>query len=83
VAFCVAVISNFLLNRRWTFHHTGPMIPHFGRFFIVSLIGLGLNLLSFTLLHNVAGVEVHVSQLLAIFIVTPLNFVGSKWWAFR
>jgi dolichol-phosphate mannosyltransferase len=83
IAFCVAVLSNFLLNRQWTFRHTGRIIPNFGRFFIVSLVGLGLNELSFTLLNSVGHVEVHVSQLLAILIVTPVNFVGSKWWAFR
>jgi putative flippase GtrA len=83
IAFCVAVSSNFLLNRVWTFHNRGHIIRHFSRFFMVSLIGLGLNELMFTLLHNVAGVHRLLSLLLAIVIVTPFNFVGSKWWAFR
>ena len=81
--FCVAVVTNFVLNRHWTFHHRGPVVPHFSRFFIVSLVGLGINLFAFTALHNWLGVESHISQLLAIFVVTPFNFVGSKWWAFR
>jgi putative flippase GtrA len=83
IAFCVAVTSNFLLNRFWTFRHRGRIVRHFGRFFLVSLIGLGLNELFFTLLHNVAGVHRLVSLLLAILIVMPFNFIGSKWWAFR
>jgi putative flippase GtrA len=83
IAFCVAVTSNFLLNRFWTFRHRGRFIRNFGRFFLVSLVGLGLNELLFTLLHNVAGVHRLFSLLLAILIVTPFNFVGSKWWAFR
>jgi putative flippase GtrA len=83
ISFCVAVTSNFLLNRLWTFRHRGRIIRHFSRFFLVSLIGLGLNELMFTLLHNVAGVHRLLSLLLAIVIVTPFNFVGSKWWAFR
>jgi putative flippase GtrA len=82
-AFCVAVVTNFLLNRRWTFHHTGRVIPHFSRFLLVSLVGYGLNFLAITLIYHVAGVEEHVSQFLAILIVTPFNFIGSKWWAFR
>jgi putative flippase GtrA len=83
IAFCVAVTSNFLLNRFWTFRHRGRIIRNFSRFFLVSLVGLGLNELMFTLLHNVAGVHRLLSLLLAILIVTPFNFVGSKWWAFR
>jgi putative flippase GtrA len=83
IAFCVAVTSNFLLNRFWTFRNRGRIVRNFSRFFLVSLVGLGLNELLFTLLHNVAGVHRLFSLLLAILIVTPFNFVGSKWWAFR
>lgn len=83
VAFCVAVVSNFVLNRRWTFRHRGPVITHFSRFFVVSLVGLGLNVLGYTALHQWLGLEEHLSQLLAIGIVTPFNFFGSKLWAFR
>lgn len=83
VAFCVAVVSNFALNRRWTFRHTGPVIPHFGRFFLVSCAGLALNVFFYTALHQWAGIGEHLSELLAIGCVMPLNFVGSKFWAFR
>jgi putative flippase GtrA len=83
IAFCVAVVSNFLLNRFWTFRHRGRIVRHFGRFLLVSLIGYGLNLVAITLLYHVGGVEEHISQLLAILVVVPFNFVGSKWWAFR
>ena len=82
-AFCVAVVSNFTLNRRWTFRHQGPIVQHFGRFFLVSLVGMGLNVLSYAALHGGLGIQEHLSELLAIAIVMPLNFVGSKWWAFR
>jgi len=82
VAFCVAVVNNFVLNRVWTFRHKGSVVPHFGRFFVVSLLGLGLNLLVFSGLRSL-GVEAHLSQFLAILVVTPFNFLGSKLWAFR
>jgi putative flippase GtrA len=83
LAFFTAVVSNFVLNRVWTFHHDGPVLGNFTRFFIVSLVGLGLNLLAFTAFHHWLGVEEVVSQLLAIAVVTPCNFIGSKLWAFR
>lgn len=83
VAFCVAVVSNFYFNRRWTFRHTGPVVPHFGRFFLVSCVGLALNVFFYTILHQWGGLGEHLSELLAIGCVMPLNFVGSKFWAFR
>jgi putative flippase GtrA len=83
IAFCVAVVSNFLLNRRWTFRHTGSLIPHFGRFFLVSCVGLALNVFLYTVLHERAGLGEHLSELLAIACVMPINFLGSKFWAFR
>lgn len=83
IAFCFAVISNFVLNRRWTFRHTGPVIPHFGRFFLVSCVGLGLNVFFYTALHQWGGLGEHLSELLAIGCVMPVNFIGSKFWAFR
>jgi putative flippase GtrA len=82
VAFCVAVVNNFVLNRAWTFHHSGPLVRRFGRFFVISLLGLGLNVLVFSSLRKL-GIEAHVSQFLAILVVTPFNFLGSKLWAFR
>jgi len=83
IAFCVAVVSNFILNRRWTFRHTGPLIPHFGRFFLVSCVGLGLNVFLYTVLHEWGDLGEHLSELLAIACVMPINFLGSKFWAFR
>lgn len=82
-AFCVAVVSNYYFNRRWTFRHTGPVIAHFGRFFLVSCLGLALNVFFYTALHQWAGVGEHLAELLAIACVMPINFIGSKFWAFR
>ena len=50
-AFCVAVTNNFLLNRHWTFDaaegHAGFQAA---RFFTVSLVALGVNLVVLELL---------------------------------
>lgn len=82
-AFCVAVTNNFVLNRRWTFHATdGPAGFQAARFFTVSLVALGFNLVVLAFLVSVAGLETIVSQALAILAATPLNFVGNKLWSF-
>ena len=82
-SFVVAASSNYLFNRFWTFRHQRG---HFGiqglRFFTVSVLVYGANLLLLTLLVG-AGLGKIVAQAIAIVLVTPLNFVGNKLWSFR
>lgn len=83
LAFLVAVVNNFLLNRWWTFRSTGPAHVEFGKFLTVSLAGLGLNTLAFSLFRGQVGLSVLLSQLLAIGCVLPFNFLVNKFWSFR
>ena len=82
LAFCVAVTNNFLLNRHWTF---GATEGHAGfqaaRFFTVSVLALGVNLVVLELLIR-AGTGELTSQAIAIAIAMPFNFVGNKLWTF-
>jgi putative flippase GtrA len=83
VAFCVAVTNNFLWNRHWTFDagqgHAGFQAA---RFFTVSVIALGVNLVVLELLVSTLGVAEVPSQALAVGIATPVNFIGNKLWTF-
>ena len=82
-SFLVAVSSNYLLNRLWTFRDRRAGIAAQGmRFFAVSLASLGGNLLVLHVLITV-GLGKLVGQAVAIVLVTPLNFVGNKLWSFR
>ena len=82
-SFFVAVSSNYLLNRWWTFHDRRAGVAAQGmRFFIVSLASLGANLLVLHVLVTL-GVGKLVGQAIAIVLVTPLNFIGNKLWSFR
>ena len=83
LAFLVAVGSNFMLNRWWTFRSTGPVHLEFGKFLTVSLAGLCLNTLAFSLFRAHLGFPVLLSQLLAIGCVLPFNFLVNKFWSFR
>jgi len=82
-SFFVAVSSNYLLNRWWTFHDRRAGVAAQGmRFFVVSLASLGANLLVLHVLVTF-GVGKLVGQAVAIVLVTPLNFIGNKLWSFR
>ena len=82
-AFCVAVTHNFLLNRHWTFRardgHAGFQAA---RFFAVSLVGLGFNLVVLELLVSVAELPELPAQALAVAMAMPVNFIGNKLWTF-
>jgi putative flippase GtrA len=82
-AFCVAVTSNFLWNRYWTF---GPGEGSAGfqaaRFFAVSVAALGLNLVVLEALLSGGGVGELTAQAIAVAVAMPFNFLGNKLWTF-
>lgn len=82
-AFCVAVTSNFVWNRYWTF---GATEGHAGfqavRFFAVSLGALAINLLALELLVRQTSLGDLAAQAIAVAIAMPFNFIGNKLWTF-
>ena len=82
-AFCVAVTNNFLWNRHWTFDakhgHAGFQAA---RFFTVSVLALGVNLIALELFIGLADLEELPAQALAVAVAMPFNFVGNKIWTF-
>ena len=83
LAFCVAVSNNFLLNRHWTFQATeGRAGFQAVRFFAVSLLALGVNLVFLYLLVDVASAPELPSQAIAVAAAMPFNFLGNKLWTF-
>ncbi|HYJ23060.1 MAG TPA: GtrA family protein [Solirubrobacterales bacterium] len=82
-AFCVAVSSNFLWNRYWTFGPgDGPAHFQAVRFFAVSLAALGLNLIVLELLLAGGGIGELTAQAIAVAVAMPFNFLGNKLWTF-
>jgi dolichol-phosphate mannosyltransferase len=83
IAFCVAVTNNFLWNRHWTFDakhgHAGFQAA---RFFTVSVLALGVNLVVLELLAGAAGMEELPAQAIAVAVAMPFNFIGNKIWTF-
>ncbi len=82
-AFCVAVTSNFVWNRYWTFG-PGEGHPAFqaARFFAVSVAALLINLAVLEALVDGAELGVVTAQAIAVAVAMPFNFVGNKLWTF-
>lgn len=82
VAFCAAVLHNYVANRYWTFRqHRAGFALQGARFLVVSLATLGLNLLILQALLGTLG-EIP-AQAIAVCCATPVSFLGNKLWSFR
>jgi putative flippase GtrA len=84
VAWLVAVINNFVLNRYWTFEAREGR-AHFQalRFLVVSLAAEAFSLVLLTVFVESAGIAKIPAQALAVAASMPLNFLGNKLWSFR
>jgi putative flippase GtrA len=84
VAWLIAVLNNFILNRRWTFDARAGR-AHFQalRFLMVSLVAEGFSLSLLTVLVEDGGFSKVPAQALAVAASMPLNFLGNKLWSFR
>ena len=81
-AFCVAVTSNFLWNRYWTFG-PGEGLAHLqaARFLAVSVVCLVINLVVLELLVG-SGMKELSAQAIAVAVAMPFNFIFNKLWTF-
>jgi putative flippase GtrA len=82
-AFCVAVTSNFLWNRFWTFG-PGEGLAHqqAARFFAVSLASLVINLVVLEAIVASSSISELAAQAIAVAVAMPFNFLGNKLWTF-
>lgn len=89
-SFIFAAINNYIWNRVWTFRSQSKKITQeFIKFFIVSAIGLLLNLAIMKLLQPFSEklqtdfLQKNVPVLIAIVIVFIWNFIINKIWTFK
>lgn len=84
IGFCAAVTHSYLLNKFWTFKRRGSCVrAEFSKFFIVSLLSLGVNLAGMLIFVELLTVHPPVAQLVTIGITLLINFLGNKFWTFR
>jgi dolichol-phosphate mannosyltransferase len=82
-SFIVAVINNFVGNKYWTFRDQNPrQYYQFSKFFLVSLIGLLLNVFLLKLFIN-WGVWYLSAKLFITALVVLWNFLANRYWTFK
>lgn len=83
IGFTTAAMTNYFLNRMWTFHSHNPNIGlEFTRFFLIALIGLGINLLIIWTMTGKFRVNFYISKLAATLLVTIWNFLINAYFTF-
>jgi putative flippase GtrA len=81
--FVLAASTNYILNRVWTFQSTNPhVMQEFTRFFLISLIGLGINLLIIWTMSGKFKVNFYLSKLVATLLVVLWNFLINAYYTF-
>jgi len=90
ISFILAATNNYILNRRWTFRNKNKNVAkQFSKFFLISLAGLGLNLIIMKfcqqLVVNVHSefLKLNIPVIIAIVIVLFWNFFINKYWTFK
>ena len=84
LGFILAATNNYVWNRLWTFQSTSDAAAReYTLFFIIALIGLGLNNGIIYLLHERLHLNFYLSKLIAIGCVTIWNFVMNYVFTFR
>lgn len=93
VSFIVATCSKYLGDKFWAFEKmekTG-MRKEFGQFFVVTLIGLAINVGAASLIVNMLGPQfglapklwANVGGIIAAFVSAVWNFIGYKFIVFK
>lgn len=84
IGFTLAASSNYFLNRIWTFESSDPDVGReYFSFFLVSLIGLGLNNLILYLLNEKFKMNFYMAKVFAIALVVIWNFMANYLFTFR
>lgn len=82
IGYCVGIVFNYMLSRTFTFRSDAPVASSFAKFALVYGVGLTLNGVIVGALAA-QGIDLLLAQIAATGLVLGLNFLGSRFVAFR
>lgn len=83
VGYAVGLANSFAWNRKWTFGHSGAVLPAIARFLLVFLISYLLNLGTVMAAIHWFGVNSYVAHAIGIAPYTAFFYLGSRHFAFK
>lgn len=84
IGFTAAATSNYFFNRVWTFQSKNPEVMiEFTEFFLISMVGLGLNTFLLWLLVSKFKINFYLAKVFATILVTVWNFLANAFITFN
>lgn len=83
LAFVVAMLTGFALNRRWTFSVRDAPARRLWRYAFAALAGLALNAAIMYCVVHLLHASPYLGLAAAIVIVPPVSFTLNHFWVFR
>ncbi|MFX1396065.1 MAG: GtrA family protein [Promethearchaeota archaeon] len=85
IAFIVASIHNYFLNKIWTFKEAikDRIVSKYIQFLIINIIGLMINLLVLFILVEHFHFWYIIAEIGATLCAFAFNFLGNKFWTFQ
>jgi putative flippase GtrA len=81
--YCAGVLGTFLVNRSWTFAHTGAIPGAMLRYMATYAIGYLFNLVSLAVMVDYAGLPHRWVMLVLVFACAGIVFLLQRYWCFR
>ena len=82
VSFICAGIVGYLLSKYWTFKHKQTSYAEIGRYVLISLLALGINVLINQSILNAWPGSVFLALIITTMLTGLFTFVCFKWWVF-
>jgi len=84
IGFTAAVLSNYFINRYWTFKvRKAHIVRQLPAFVAVSLIGLFLNSGFIYVFNNLLLIDFYISKAIAVLLVFFWNFAANYFFVFK
>ena len=81
--FVAGGFTNYALNYRFTFRSRKRHAQALPQFFLIALVGLGLNTALMTLFVKVLGTHYILGQIVTTALLTLWHFGANRLWTFR
>jgi putative flippase GtrA len=83
IAFAMAVLVSFWGHYHWTFKAATPYSSAFPRFFVIAVLGLGLNQTIMFSAVTLLTLDYRLGLTAVITMIPALSFIANKFWAFQ
>jgi putative flippase GtrA len=82
VGYGIGIVQSFLLNKRWTFEHTGTCASAFVRYLAVLLLAYAANLATTLCAIDILHLNSYIAQALGVVPYALTGYLGGRWFAF-